>query len=292
MPPPKNTSARSSTNPIRDAAHGRRLQRVLAEAGVASRRECEQLIEGGHVSVNGSIINTLPAWVDPQTDRVVVDGLVIDLNSARKIWVMLNKPARTLTTMHDEPGADRRTIADLVQHPAAPRLFPVGRLDYDTVGLILLTNDGEAANRLIHPRYGVAKTYRVIVKGSLEPEQVQTLQKGLYLTDRRKGRSTGASRTAPVEVRVVKKDRERTVLEITLHEGRNRQIRRMLADVKCPVKRLERIAIGPLRLKGLARGEWRELEKHELAALKKATPKSGKPKPTHEKPARDNRKPS
>jgi len=241
---------------------------------VASRRQCERLIEAGRVAVNGRVVRDLPAFADPSRDSITVDDRPVGAG-ARHVYIMLNKPSRTLSTTHDEPGADRRTVLDLVDHPATPRLFPVGRLDYDTVGLVLLTNDGGLANRLTHPRFGVSKTYRAVVRGRLEDEQVQGLERGIYLADRDQGRTSGASRTARVGIRIIRRDRERTILQITLKEGRNRQVRRMLAQVGCPVRRLERIAMGPLRLTGLARGQWRLLERAELSALRRAVRKAG-----------------
>ena len=248
----------------------------MAESGIGARRACERLIEDGRVRVNGSIVRDLPIFVD-STDRIDVNGRPV-LAPDRLLYVMLNKPARTLTTAADEPGADRRTVVDLVQHPSGHRLFPVGRLDYDTVGLILMTNDGALANRMTHPSYGLPKTYRATVRGTLHDEDVQKLQKGIYLAERKEGRTTGAARTEPVSIEVIRRARDRTLLEITLHEGRNRQVRRMLAEAGCPVKKLERIAMGPLRLKGLARGEWRELTRAELTVLRKAVPKKPKSK--------------
>ncbi|MEM1328959.1 MAG: pseudouridine synthase [Planctomycetota bacterium] len=252
-----------------DPDRGVRLQRFLADAGIASRRACEKLIEDGRVEVNGTPVIELPVFVDPEQDRIRVDGKVIG-NAERQLYIMLNKPSHTLSTVMDEPGAERRTVLDLVEHPSHVRLFPVGRLDYDTLGLILLTNDGELANRLTHPRYGVPKTYHAVVKGRLEDEDCERLEKGIYLAERKAGKTVGAVRTSHVGVSIFRRDRERTILEVTLREGRNRQVRRMLAQVGCPVKKLERIAMGPLRLKGLARGEWRELTAREIRALRKA----------------------
>lgn len=252
-----------------DADRGERLQRVLADAGIGSRRACEQLIEAGEVEVNGRVVAQLPAWVDPEEDRIVVQGRPVP-RPERRLYVLLNKPARTLSTVADEPGADRRTVTDLVDHPGASRLFPVGRLDYDTVGLILLTNDGDLANRLTHPRYGVPKTYRVVVKGLLGEEAVAELERGIYLAERKAGHTVGAKKTAHVEIKVISQNRENTTLEMTLREGRNRQVRRMLAAVGYPVRKLERIGMGPIRLKGVARGAWRELTRDEVWALKRA----------------------
>lgn len=249
---------------------GERLQRVLADLGVASRRECERLIEAGAVEVNGEVVTQLPVFVDPENDRILVEGRPIRREPERKLYLLLNKPSRTLTTNADEPGSDRRTVIDLVDHPQKSRLFPVGRLDYDTTGLLLLTNDGDLANQLTHPRYGVPKTYRAVVKGTIEDDAVAELERGIFLADRKAGRTQGASRTAHVEVRVVLRERERTTIELTLREGRNRQVRRLLAAVGYPVKSLERIGMGPLSLKGVARGHWRELDRHEIRALKRA----------------------
>lgn len=244
------------------------------------------------MTVNGDVVDKLPAWVDAELDRIEVDGRPIPRRE-RRLYIMLNKPTRTLTTAADEPGSDRRTVLDLVDHPSKARLFPVGRLDYDTVGLILLTNDGAFANKLTHPRFGVAKTYRAVVKGSIADENVAALEEGIYLAERKEGHTVGATRTARVRIRVVRRDRERSVLELQLHEGRNRQVRRMLASVGCPVKKLERVAMGPVQLKGIARGEWRELDRHELRALrtaadrgKSATGEGETPKPRPKRPVR------
>jgi 23S rRNA pseudouridine2605 synthase len=259
---------------LRDNTRGVRLQRAMADAGVASRRGCEQLIEDGLVTVNGKMVTDLPAWVNPEEDRIVVDGKVVEA-AERKVYVMLNKPARTLSSAKDEPGADRRTVVEMVDHPAASRLFPVGRLDYETVGLILLTNDGEMANRLTHPRYGVPKTYRVTVKGSLDENAAEELERGIYLAQRKSGETVGAGRTAHIELEVIARDKNKTVVELTLREGRNRQVRRMLAAVGYPVIKLERVGMGPVELKGLARGQWRELTRHEIQDLKRAAASTG-----------------
>lgn len=283
MPAVMTTSGRNSDRPGGpgaretggDSGARMRLQRFLADAGVASRRASELLIEEGRVRVNGEVVDQIPAFVDPAEDRVQVDGKVIE-GAERHLYVMLNKPGRTLSTVEDEPGAARRTVLDLVEHPSGARLYPVGRLDFDTRGLILLTNDGELANLLTHPRFGVEKTYIAIVKGSLEDDAVGRLERGIYLAERREGRTVGATRTSRVGLKVLRRNRDTTMLEVTLKEGRNRQVRRMLASVGCPVKRLERVAMGPLKLKGLARGEWRELTSGELQALRRATDKAGR----------------
>lgn len=241
----------------------------MAEAGVGSRRDCEAMIEAGRVEVNGVPVGTLPLFVNPEEDRIVVDGRPLR-RPEKHLYVLLNKPPRTITAVRDEPEADRRTVVDLVDHPAKARLFPVGRLDFETVGLLLLTNDGELANRLTHPRHGVPKTYKAVVAGELTHEGALDLVKGIMLTDRRDGETTGASRTNPAEVRVLRSERGRTTVEITLREGRNRQVRRMLAAVGCDVKKLERTAMGPLTLRGVPRGGWRELTAREVSALRRA----------------------
>ncbi len=267
--PTVDSGVKTDRDDLRDAGRGRRLQRVLADAGIDSRRGCERLIERGRVRVNGNIVTELPAWVDPAVDRIEVNGRPLP-PPERHVYILLNKPVRTLTSTRDEPGADRRTVLDLVQHPAKAKLFPVGRLDYDTTGLLILTNDGELANRLTHPRYGVPKTYRALVKGRVTEEAMRALEDGVVLTDRRDGRTVGASRTNPVEWKIVHADRDKTTVELTIREGRNRQVRRMLARAGFEVKKLERTAMGPLRLKGVARGAWRELSAGEIRALRRA----------------------
>jgi 23S rRNA pseudouridine2605 synthase len=252
---------------LHDASRGQRLQKVMAEAGVASRRACEKLIFEGHVEVNGNVVTELPAWVDPAEDTIRVKGQQIG-RTTRTVYVMLNKPSRCVTTLDDPDG--RRTVVEYVQHPSGLRLFPVGRLDYETQGLLLMTNDGELTNLLTHPRYGVPKCYRAVIKGKLDHEACAELERGIVLATRSKGETLGATRTRPVQIHFLRRDRDTSIIEITLKEGKNRQIRRMLAKVGFPVKKLTRVTIGPLRLKGLAPGAWRELSTHELRTLRKA----------------------
>lgn len=260
---------RADQTNLTDASRGKRLQRVMADAGVGSRRACEAMIENGEVEVNSKLVTRLPAWVDPEEDHIVVAGRPLP-RADRKLYIMLNKPVNTLSTNKDEPGSHRRTVTELVNHPAAARLFPVGRLDYDTVGLIILTNDGELANKLTHPRYGVPKTYRVTVKGELDEQAIKELERGIYLAQRKAGQTDGVAKTAHVEIELVARDRDRTVVSLTLREGRNRQVRRMLAAVGYPVRKLERTGMGPVRLKGLPRGGWRELTRDEIRDLRKS----------------------
>ncbi|MEO1008135.1 MAG: pseudouridine synthase [Planctomycetota bacterium] len=259
----------ATDNTLRDGSRGERLQRVLADAGVASRRACEEIIRSGRVEVNGLIVTDLPAWADPALDDIRVDGRRVRVPD-QTTTVIFNKPPRTLTTAADEPGMDRRTVMDLVEHPEADRLFPVGRLDYDTTGLLILTNDGELANRLAHPRYQIPKTYRVLVSGVLDDDRLKALKRGVVLAHRTQGRTEGAQRTEAIGVRVLRQDRDRTRLEMTLHEGRNREVRRVLARVGCPVRKLERIAIGPVKLGRLPRAHWRDIRPSELRNLREA----------------------
>ncbi len=234
----------------------------MADAGVASRRTAEVMISEGLVTVNGELIDALPAWVDPAKDKVQVDGRPLR-KSEQHVYVMLHKPAGYVCTNSDPEG--RRLATALVEHPTHARLYPVGRLDMDSSGLLLLTNDGELANRLTHPRYEVHKEYEVMVKGRLEPDDVARLEEGIFLPS---GSEPG-SRTRESHLKILRRDPTRTVLTMELREGRNRQIRRMLADLGHPVKSLRRIRMGPVRLRGLAIGAWRDLTHSELSQLRK-----------------------
>ena len=248
---------------------------MLAAAGVAARRACERMIEEGRVEVNGRRVDRLPAFVDPRQDRITVDGRPIARRMERHVYLMVNKPERVLTTSADEPGMGRTTVVDLVDHPSRARLFPVGRLDWQTTGLVLLTNDGELANRLTHPKYGVPRTYQAVVKGVFDEPAVARLQgalaKEIRKSAQRAGR-VGPGGVAPgaLELSIEKREPERTVLNIVVREGRTGSIARMLAAAGVPVRKLERTAIGPLELREVARGRWRELDRAEIAALKAA----------------------
>ncbi len=281
----RNTTHGKPNNPKRTfsqggEAQGVRLQRVLAAAGIGARRVCERLIEDGHVHVNDKVVKKLPAFVDPENDKITVDGRPIG-KPQRAVYIMLNKPARVLTTTSDdgqERGGGRTTIMDLVNHPAKARLFPVGRLDFETTGLVLLTNDGELANQLTHPRFGVPKTYQAEVKGTLDDTSLATLQRDLVKQqrkdDKRLQRETGRVRPAApgsasrISLSIVGREPGRTVIHITLKEGRTGNIASMLAGAGANVRKLERIAIGPVLLTGITGGRWRELERHEVKALK------------------------
>ncbi|RRD47526.1 pseudouridine synthase [Tessaracoccus sp. OH4464_COT-324] len=234
-------------------AEGIRIQKVLAQAGIASRRASEELIMEGRVEVNGKLA-VLGQRVDPERDRIRVDGSRIPA-PRKHTYLVLNKPRGVVSTMEDPEG--RRTLADFVP-PRSGRLFHVGRLDTQTEGLIILTNDGEFANRLAHPRYEVKKTYLVEAAGVVEPKTLQRLEKGVKLDD-------GPVR--PDRVKLVAQTETRSMLRVTLHEGRNRVVRRMMEAVGHPVDRLSRIAIGPIRLGQLAPGEVREVTSEELGKL-------------------------
>ncbi|TVQ56122.1 MAG: rRNA pseudouridine synthase [Phycisphaerales bacterium] len=261
---------------LKDDSRGERLQKVLAEAGVASRRACEELIEAGEVTVNGHLITELPVWVDRTRDHIDVRGTRLRFPE-KFTYVMLYKPRGVITT-NDDPEGRTRAI-DLVKHPSRARLFPIGRLDQETSGLLLLTNDGDLTNKLMHPKHGAQKFYEVTVKGAVEEAALEKLRKGLFLFDRRKG---AASRTQGAKLEIIKRDRNRTRFRLELSEGRNRQIRRMLAQMGHPVRKLRRIQMGPLKLRGLQPGQWRDLLPEEIKLLKHAV-ETGKRRPSRQK---------
>jgi 23S rRNA pseudouridine2605 synthase len=239
---------------------GERLQKVLARAGFGSRRACEELIAAGRVSVNGEPAG-LGRRVDPGTDRIEVDGVPVPVRPGL-VYYLLNKPRGVVTTAHDPQG--RRTVLDLV--PAEPRVFPVGRLDYDTEGLLLLTNDGDLAHCLAHPSRGVEKTYLAEVAGAPGRAVLRRLREGVDLED---------GRTAPARVRLAQATGGGAALEIVVHEGRNRQVRRMCEAVGHPVRRLVRTRLGPLADRDLSPGRWRELRAAEVRALYELCSRSG-----------------
>jgi len=236
----------------RGDADGIRLQKVLAEAGLASRRAAEELIAEGRVEVNGEVA-ILGRRVDPDRDVIRVDGARVP-TARRHRYILLNKPKGVVTTLDDPEG--RRTVADFL--PKGPRLFHVGRLDADTTGLLLLTNDGDLANRLTHPRYEVAKTYVAAVDGQVTPAVLKKLKAGVELED---------GLLKPDSVKLLDASPRGSLLRITLHEGRNRAVRRLLDAVGHPVVDLSRVALGPLQLGSLKIGQTRELTRDELGAL-------------------------
>jgi 23S rRNA pseudouridine2605 synthase len=254
---------RGPSHPFNDDRRGERIQKVLAAAGVASRRDCEAMVEEGRVTVNGTVLDGLPAWVDAANDKILVDGRPIKRNEPM-VYVMLFKPKGIVCTNEDPEG--RRRALDLVQHPLKVRVYPVGRLDMDSSGLLLLTNDGELANRLTHPRFEVHQTYEVTVSGRLDDVAVQRLSASLFVPGTDEA-DTGAGRS---NLKLLGRDGTKTTLLMELREGRNKQIRQMLLRLGHPVRRLRRVGMGPLRLRGLAVGAWRDLTSHELRELKEA----------------------
>ena len=244
------------------AEEGERLQKVLAALGFGSRRACEVLIAEGRVVVNGTVA-VLGARVQPETDQVTVDGAPVGVRPGL-VHYLVNKPRGVVTTASDPQG--RPTVVELV--PDEPRVFPVGRLDLDTEGLILLTNDGTLANAIAHPSTGVEKEYLVEVHGGrVSPSGLRHLREGVELED---------GRTAPARVTQPSPG----VLRITIHEGRNRQVRRMCSVVGHEVRRLVRVRIGPISDRRLAPGDWRELLSDEVIALGQAVAASGYAQPT------------
>lgn len=263
----------------------------MADAGLGARRDCEEMIVAGRVQVNGRVVKTLPCFVEPATDVVELDGEVIELpiseesadgtskatSKARAfIYVLINKPKGVITTTSDPEG--RRNVLELVPQSLRrdERLFPVGRLDGDSTGLLLITNDGDLAYQLTHPKFGIAKEYRVLTSGLATDEQLQKLRSGMYLVNPAADGTKTSKRAAMESVRIIKRfvDRargDRTMLSVTLREGQNREIRRMLARVGLKVRELERVAIGPLRAGDLKPGQAKLLGKKDVEKLRAAT---------------------
>ena len=240
---------------------GERLQKILAQAGLGSRRTAEDMIAEGRVRVNGELA-VLGTRADPETDTIEVDGAVVGVRQGL-VHYLLNKPAGVVSTAADPQG--RPTVVDMV--PPEPRVYPVGRLDADTEGLLVLTNDGDLAHRLTHPSFGVDKEYLAEVEGRPARGALRRLREGVDLDD---------GRTAPARVSLVGEN----TLRITIHEGRNRQVRRMAEAIGHPVRRLVRVRIGPLSDRRLAPGAWRPLTQAEVRALERAAvaPPSGGPR--------------
>ena len=250
---------RQRSRPIAAAEHETgtdRLQKVLAAAGVASRRDCEQLILDGRVEVDRQVVTELGTRVDPQKQEIRVDGEV--LHQGKPVYYAVNKPEGVVSTSRDPAGRPR--VIDLLP-PDAPRAYCVGRLDMSSEGLILVTNDGELANGLTHPRHGVEKIYLVQVAGHMDDDGLKQLRKGMHLAE-------GFARVK--HVRIKSRRKNGTVLEMILDEGRNREIRRLLARIGHKAQRLTRVAVGPVRLGDLPAGAVRPLTKREVAALREA----------------------
>jgi len=268
----------------------------MADAGLGARRDCEEMIVAGRVQVNGRVVKTLPCFIEPATDVVELDGEVIELpipeesadtagtGKAAKartfIYVLINKPKGVITTTSDPDG--RRNVLDLVPQSLRrdERLFPVGRLDGDSTGLLLITNDGDLAYQLTHPKFGVTKEYRVLTSGLASDEQLQKLRSGMYLVNPASDGTKTSKKASMESVRIIKRfvDRargDRTMLSVTLREGQNREIRRMLARVGLKVRELERVAIGPLRAGDLKPGQAKLLGKKDVEKLRAATLSSG-----------------
>jgi len=275
---------------------GVRLQKAMADAGIGARRDCEDMITAGRVKVNGRVITTLPCFVDPANDVVELDEEVIELpqlddqgaatgagskTRARSlVYVLINKPKGVITTTRDPEG--RRNVLELLP-PALrreERLYPVGRLDGDSTGLLLMTNDGDLAFQLTHPSFGVTKQYRVVTSGLASDEQLEQLKRGMYLVTPAADGSKTSKRATMESVKILKRfvDRnrgDRTLLGITLREGQNREIRRMLARVGLKVRELERVAIGPLKAPELKPGQSKLLGKKDVEKLREAVLERG-----------------
>ncbi len=244
-----------------------RIQKVLSENGIASRRKAEELIQQGKIQINGHPA-ILGQKINPYRDVVTVNHERIYLNNkTHKVYIMLHKPRGYVTTMSDELG--RRCVKELVED-APERVYPIGRLDKDSEGLLLMTNDGDFANLIMHPSHHVSKTYRVTVRPSISDEQLTQLSSGVEIDGKK---------TAPAVIHVLEKEVGRVVLQITIHEGRNRQIRKMCEAVGLEVARLKRTTVGPIKLGMLQPGEWRELKPAEVGMLRNAVKTMEETKP-------------
>ena len=238
-----------------------RLNRYLASAGVCSRRAADEYIAGGRVMVNGELTTELGTRIHPDDDDVRVDGSRV--YAERKVYILFNKPKDVVCT--NARNEQRRRVVDYLPQVRG-RVFTVGRLDTDSQGLILVTNDGDFAQHVAHPRYGLAKTYAVLVTGRVEDESLKKARGGVWLAE---GKTTGA------KIVIERRGRDRTYLKVSIKEGRNREIRRIFAQLEHPVISLKRVRIGPLSLHGLGSGRWRFLHKDEVAALMSITKSGG-----------------
>jgi len=241
-----------------------RIQKIISMAGVASRRKAEELMRAGSVTVNGRVVRELGSKADPERDHIKVSGKLINPRQA-KVYLMLNKPREVVTTLSDPMG--RMTVKALLRGVRA-RVYPVGRLDYDSEGLLLLTNDGELVQKLLHPSFEVPKTYEVKVKGILTDEEIREVSRGVVLSE---------GRTLPCRIQKIKKTEKNSWLEMTIHEGRNRQIRRMLEKIDHPVLKLKRIRMATLELDALPIGRYRYLTAQEIRSLRSLAAKSKAP---------------
>lgn len=237
-----------------------RLQKVMAHAGIASRRKSEELIKQGKVKVNGKVVTELGTQV-AQSDKIEVDNIPIE--SEELVYFLLNKPRSTISAVTDDKN--RKVVTDLFSI-VEQRIYPVGRLDYDTTGALILTNDGDFAQLLMHPKNEVKKTYIAKVKGIVSKKALRQLEKGVMIEDKK---------TAPAQVKLMSADTQKntSIIELVIHEGRNHQVKKMLESVGYPVQKLTREVYGNVSIKGLNSGEWRELKKHEVNQLRELSKK-------------------
>ena len=232
-----------------------RLQKYIAMSGTASRRAAEQLIDEGRVAVNGKKVTEQGVKVEIGCDTVEVDGILLKVND-KKIYIALNKPTGYVTTVKDQ--FDRPTVIDLVEKEIHTRVFPVGRLDYETEGLLLMTNDGDWANKVTHPKFESKKKYYAVLKGVLTIPELNKIRRGVVIDGKK---------TRPAECEIMEIDMGMTLVEITIHEGRNRQVRKMFDALGYTVVGLQRISIGQVELGNLPLGRWRHLTSHEINCL-------------------------
>lgn len=254
----RRETGRPSVDASGEAVVAMRLQKFLARAGAASRRGSEDLMTAGRVAVNGVVVTELGTKVDPAVDSVTLDGRPISI-ADEPVYIAFNKPAGVMTTMSDPQG--RPTVASFVPVADHPGLFPVGRLDFDTTGLLLFTTDGEIAHRLLHPSRHVEKVYRALIDGRATEAELDRLRDGIALDD---------GLTAPARVRSLRSSGTTTYVEIAIREGRKRQVRRMFSKIRHPVVELHRVTFGPVGIEGLSRGAWRHLTADEVEALRNA----------------------
>jgi 23S rRNA pseudouridine2605 synthase len=230
-----------------------RLQKYMASCGVASRRKCEEIILEGKVKVNGVLVSELGTKVNHLKDIVEYEGKIIS-KEENKVYIMLNKPEGYISSVKDEKG--RNTILDIVK--VKERVYPIGRLDYDSSGLLLLTNDGEIYNKIIHPRVEIAKRYIAVVSGEISDNDIRRFETGIDI---------GGYVTAPAEIKIISYERNLSTIEIAIHEGKNRQIRKMCAAIEHEVLSLKRISMGEIKLGYLKRGDYRDLNKDEISYI-------------------------
>ena len=230
-----------------------RLQKYMASCGVASRRKCEEIILAGKIKVNGVLVNEVGTKVNPLEDIVEYEGKIIS-KEENKVYIILNKPEGYISSVKDEKGRD--TILDIVK--VKERIYPIGRLDYDSSGLLLLTNDGEIYNKIIHPRVEIVKKYIAVVNGEITDKDIKKFEIGIDI---------GGYITAPAELKIISYDRDISTIEIGIHEGKNRQIRKMCAELNHEVLSLKRISMGEIKLGYLKRGEYRDLNKDEISYI-------------------------